>query len=91
MNRRDYLQDRKDELLGLSAAQRHQLGEELGAVQQSVGRVDNWLSLARRLTPVAAAGLAVVTIIAGPSRVLRLVRGSVVPALVLRQFFPRRR
>ena len=91
MNRRDHLQDHKDELLGLAAAQRHQLGQDFGAVRQSVGRVDNWLALARRLTPVAAAGLAMVTIIAGPTRLLRLVRGSVVPALVLRQFFPRRR
>jgi hypothetical protein len=91
VKQRDYLQQRKDELLGLSAAQRHQLGEEFGNVLQSAGRVDSWLALARRLTPVAAAGLAVITIIAGPSRVLRLVRGSLVPALVFRQFFPRRR
>ena len=38
-----------------------------------------------------AAGLAVVTLLAGPARVMRLVRGSVVPALLVRQLFSRRR
>ena len=47
--------------------------------------------LARRVTPVVAVGLAVASVVAGPARVIRLVRGAIVPAVLLRQFFSSRR
>jgi hypothetical protein len=91
VNRLEHLRARKSELLDIAEAQRRELSLDLGAVEHAAGRVDGWLSVARRLTPVAAAGLALVTVLAGPARVLRLVRGSVVPALLLKQLISRRR
>jgi hypothetical protein len=85
------LQSRKERLLEISAAQRHELSRNFGEVERAAGRVDGWLTLARRLTPFAAAGLAVVAVLVGPARVVRLVRGSVVPALLVRQLISRRR
>jgi len=85
------LQARKEELLQMTAAQRRELRSDLQAVAHEVGRVDGWLMLARRVTPVVAVGLAVASVIAGPARVIRLVRGAIVPAVLLRQFFSSRR
>ena len=82
---------RKDRLLQIAAAQRRELTRDLGDLERAAGRVDGWLTIVRRLTPVAAAGLAAVAVLAGPARVMRLVRGSLVPALVVRQLISRRR
>ena len=85
------LQARKEELLEATAAQRRELHTDLQAIAREVGRVDGWLTLARRVTPFVAAGLGVASVVAGPARVIRLVRGAIVPAMLLRQFFSRRR
>ena len=85
------LQARKEELLEVTAAQRRELHADLQAVAREVGRVDGWLTLARRVTPLVAAGLGVASVVAGPARVMRLLRGAVVPAVLLRQFFSSRR
>ena len=85
------LQARKEELLEATAAQRRELHTDLQAVAREVGRVDGWLTLARRATPVVVAGLGVASVLAGPARVMRLVRGAIVPAMLLRQFFSGRR
>jgi hypothetical protein len=85
------LQARKEELLQITAAQRRDLRTDLQAVAHEVGRVDGWLRLARRVTPLVAAGVVVASVVAGPARVIRLVRGAIVPAVLLRQFFSSRR
>ena len=85
------LQARKEELLEVTAAQRRELQTDMQAVAREVGRVDGWLTLARRVTPLVAAGLGVASVVAGPARVMRLLRGAVVPAVLLRQFFLSRR
>ena len=85
------LQARKEELLEVTAAQRRELQTDMQAVAREVGRVDGWLTLARRVTPVVVAGLGVASVVAGPARVMRLLRGAVVPAVLLRQFFSSRR
>ena len=82
---------RKEELLEVTAAQRRELHTDMQVVAREVGRVDDWLTLARRMTPVVVAGLGVASVLAGPARVIRLVRGAIVPAMLLRQFFSRRR
>ena len=85
------LQARKEELLEVTAAQRRELQTDMQAVAREVGRVDGWLTLARRVTPLVAAGLGVASVLAGPARVIRLARGAIVPAVLLRQFFSSRR
>ena len=85
------LQARKEELLEVTAAQRRELQTDMQAIAREVGRVDGWLTLARRVTPVVVAGLGVASVLAGPARVMRLLRGAVVPAVLLRQFFSGRR
>jgi hypothetical protein len=85
------LQARKEELLEITAAQRRELQTDMQAIAREVGRVDGWLTLARRVTPVVVAGLGVASVLAGPARVMRLLRGAVVPAVLLRQFFSGRR
>jgi hypothetical protein len=79
------LERRKQQLLKVTAEQRHELSEDLEEVARAANRVDGWLAVARRVTPFVAAGLAVAAVIAGPSRVLRLVRGAFVPALLARE------
>jgi hypothetical protein len=85
------LEQRKQELLEVAAAQRRELHDDLQEVARGAGRVDGWLMLARRVTPVIAVGLTVAAVVAGPARVLRLVRGAFVPALLVRQLFSSRR
>jgi hypothetical protein len=85
------LERRKQALLRTTAEQRRELGEDLQEVARGAGRVDAWLVIARRMTPVVAVGLTVAAVVAGPARVLRLVRGAFVPALLVRQFFLGRR
>ena len=86
-----HLQARKAELLQATAAQRRELSTDLKAIAHEVGRVDGWLTIARRVTPAVAVALTVASVVAGPARVIRLVRGAIVPAVLLRQLFSRRR
>ena len=85
------LERRKQALLRTTAEQRRELGDDLQEVARGTERVDAWLIIARRITPVVAVGLTVAAVVAGPARVLRLVRGAFVPALLVRQFFLGRR
>ena len=85
------LERRKQQLLKVTAAQRHELREDLQEVARGANRVDGWLVLARRVTPIVAVGLGVAAVMVGPARLLRLVRGAFVPALLVRQLFLGRR
>jgi len=82
---------RTAELLRRIELQRRELSAETSVLSAEVARVDGWITLARRLTPLIAVGLVAVTVVAGPVRVIRLLRAAVVPALVLRQFLSGRR
>jgi hypothetical protein len=85
------LERRKQALLKATAEQRHELGDDFQEMARGANRVDGWLVLARRVTPIVAVALTAVAVVAGPARIVRLVRGAFVPALLVRQLFLGRR
>ena len=89
--RAEELRRRREALVSRAAAERRQVAAQHALIAKQLGRVDSWLSIARRYTPVAALAAIVVGVVVGPGRILRIVQSASVPALLVRQLLARSR
>lgn len=83
--RADELKRRREGLLAQVAAERRLLIDQHERIASGLGQADGWLTVARRVTPVAAIGAIVLGIVVGPGRVVRMLQAAAVPALLIRQ------
>ena len=79
------LRRRREALLAQVDAERRLLVDQHARIADGLDRADGWLSVARRVTPVAAIGAIVLGIVVGPGRILRMLQAAAVPALLIRQ------
>lgn len=79
------LQRRREALLAQIDAERRLLANQHTRIADGLGRADGWLSLARRVTPVAAIGAIGLGLLVGPRRIVRLLQAAALPALLVRQ------
>ena len=86
-SRASELQRRREALLAQVDAERRLLVDQHARIADGLDRADGWLSVARRVTPVAAIGAIVLGIVVGPGRILRMLQAAAVPALLIRQMF----
>ncbi len=84
-SRANELKRRREGLLAQVAAERRLLIDQHARIASGLGRADGWLTVARRVTPVAAIGAIVLGIVVGPGRVVRMLQAAAVPALLIRQ------
>jgi hypothetical protein len=84
-SRAEELRRRREILLARVNAERRMVTDEYVRIAAGLERAEGWLRLARRVTPLAAAGAIALGFIVGPSRIVRLLQAAVVPALLLRQ------
>jgi hypothetical protein len=88
-SRAEELREHRERLLTRIAAERTHLSSEYSRLAGGAGRADGWLTLARRLTPVAAVGAIAIGLVLGPGRIVRLLQAATVPVLLLRQVLGR--
>ena len=88
-SRAEELRERREMLLTRIAAERSLLSDEYTRLAGGAERADGWLSLARRVTPVAAVGAIAIGLLVGPGRIVRLLQAATVPVLLLRQVLGR--
>jgi hypothetical protein len=84
-SRAEELRQRREILLARVNAERRMVTDEYVRIAAGLDRAEGWLRLARRVTPLAAAGAIALGFIVGPSRIVRLLQAAAVPALLLRQ------
>src|SRR5262245_11628726 len=83
------LKRRREALLAQVNIDRELLGAQHARIAAGLHRADGWLTVARRVTPVAAVAAAILGVVIGPGRVVRILKTAAVPALLLRQLFAR--
>jgi len=86
-SRANELKRRREGLLAQVAAERRLLSDQHARIASGLGRADGWLTVARRVTPVAAIGAIVLGIVVGPGRIVRMLQAAAVPAMLIRQLF----
>ena len=84
-SRANELKRRREALLAQVAAERRLLSDQHARIATGLERADGWLTMARRVTPVAAVGAIALGIVFGPGRILRMLQAAAVPALLIRQ------
>ena len=81
----EQLPHRRAALLKQIATERATLTREYSRISEIAGRADELIGVAKRVTPIVAIGAIVAGFIIGPGRIIRLLRASAVPVLVVRQ------
>jgi hypothetical protein len=79
------LRRHREALLVQIHAQRRLLADRHARIADGLARADGWLSLARRVTPVAAIGALALGLLVGPRRIVRVLQAAALPALLVRQ------
>jgi hypothetical protein len=79
------LRRHREALLVQIHAQRRLLADRHARIADGLARADGWLSLARRVTPVAAIGAIALGLLVGPRRIMRVLQAAALPALLVRQ------
>jgi hypothetical protein len=83
------LKRRREALLAQVNIDRRLVGAQHARIAAELHRADGWLSVARRVTPVAAVGAVILGLVIGPGRIVRLLQTAAVPALLVRQLLAR--
>jgi hypothetical protein len=85
----DELRQRREALIAQVGAERGIMASEYASISGGLDRADGLLKFARRVTPVAAAGVIALSFFVGPARIVRLLQAAAVPALLIRQILGR--